>query len=51
MKPVLQNIKLSYVKSCQHLVNAISTVNKKLIIQNANCDLNCRMNSLLVDFS
>ena len=25
--------------------------NKKLLIQNAKCDLNCRMNSLLADFS
>ena len=54
MKPVLQmrnGQKIPYVESCKHLGNEISTVNKKLLIQNAKCDLNCRMNSLLADFS
>ena len=40
-----------YVESSKHLGNEISTVNKKLLIQNAKCDLKCRMNSLLVNFS
>ena len=54
MKPVLQmrnGQKIPYVESCKHLGNEISTVNKKLLIENAKCDLNCRMNSLLADFS
>ena len=54
MKPVLQmrnGKKIPYVESCKHLGNEISTVNKKLLIQNAKCDLNCRMNSLLADVS
>ena len=42
---------IPYVESCKHLGNEISTVIKKLLIQNAKCDLNCRMNSLLADFS
>ena len=29
----------------------MSTVKKTLLIQNAMCDLNCRMNSYLADFS
>ena len=54
MKPVLQmrsGQKIPYVESCKHFGNAISVVNKKLLIQNAKCDLNFRMNSLVVDFS
>ena len=54
MQPVLQmrnGQKIPYVESCKHLGNEISTVNKKLLIQNAMWDLNCRMNSLLADFS
>ena len=55
MKPVLQmrnGQNIPYVESCKHLGNEISTVNKKLLlIQNTKCDLNCRMNSLLADFS
>ena len=43
--------KIPFVEYCKHLRNAISTVNKKLLIQNAKCDLNCRINSLLEDFS
>ena len=43
--------KIPYVESCKHLGNTTSTVNKKLLRQNAQCDLNCRMNSLLADFS
>ena len=43
MKPVLQmrnGQKIPYVESCKHLGNEISTVNnKKLLIQNAKCDL------------
>ena len=54
MKPVLQmrnGKKIPFVESCKHLGNGISTVNKKLLIQNAKCDLNCRMNSLHAHFS
>ena len=53
MKPVLQmrnGQKIPYVESCIHLGNEISTVNKKLLIQNAKCDFNYIMNSLLADF-
>ena len=54
MKPVLQmrnGQEIPYVESCKHFGNGISTVKKKLLIQNAKCDLNCRINSLLADFS
>ena len=40
-----------YVESCKYLGIEISTVNKKLMIQNAKCDLNCRMNNLLTEFT
>ena len=54
MKPVLRmrnGKKITYVESCKYLDNAISTGIKKLKIRNTKNDLNCRMNSLLADFS